>query len=53
VVKRRTHQILEVPELEDQEVFQTLIDLPVEEQEAMVIEVERKTKDTLASWRRI
>lgn len=33
VVKRRTHQILEVPELEDQEVFQTLIDLPVEERE--------------------
>jgi len=33
VVRRRTHQILEVPELPDQEVFQTLIDLPVEERE--------------------
>jgi len=33
VVRRRTHQILEVPELPDQEVFQTLIDLPVDERE--------------------
>jgi tetratricopeptide (TPR) repeat protein len=31
VVKRRTHQTLEVPELPNQEVFQTLIDLAVEE----------------------
>jgi len=33
VVKRRTHQILEVPPLPNQEVFQTLIDLPVQEHE--------------------
>eukprot|EP00808_Paulinella_micropora_P021361 g66102.t1 len=33
MVKRRTHQIVEVPELPDQEVFQTLIDLPIEERE--------------------
>eukprot|EP00455_Lapot_gusevi_P045059 TRINITY_DN5725_c0_g3_i1.p1 TRINITY_DN5725_c0_g3~~TRINITY_DN5725_c0_g3_i1.p1 ORF type:complete len:518 (-),score=87.67 TRINITY_DN5725_c0_g3_i1:55-1608(-) len=33
VVKRRTHQILEVPALPNQEVFQTLIDLNVEERE--------------------
>lgn len=32
-VKRRTHQILEVPVLPRQEVFQTLVDLPVEERE--------------------
>ena len=32
-VKRRTHQTVEVPELPDQEVFQTLIDLAVEERE--------------------
>lgn len=32
-VKRRTHQILEVPRLPNQEVFQTLIDLPLEERE--------------------
>lgn len=32
-VNRRTHQTLEVPELKDQEVFQTLIDLPVDERE--------------------
>lgn len=33
VVKRRTHQIVEVPELPQQEVFQTLITLPLEERE--------------------
>jgi hypothetical protein len=33
VVKRRTHQILEVPALPNQEVFQTLINLHVEERE--------------------
>jgi len=32
-VHRRTHQILEVPEIPYQEVFQTLVDLPVSEQE--------------------
>jgi hypothetical protein len=33
VVKRRTHQILEVPRLPHQEVFQTLTDLHIDEQE--------------------
>ncbi len=33
VVKRRTHQILEVPPFPNQEVFQTLIGLNVEERE--------------------
>ncbi len=32
-VARRTHQILEVPEFEDQEVFQTLVDLHIDERE--------------------
>lgn len=32
-VKRRTHQTVEVPELPDQEVFQTLVNLPIEERE--------------------
>lgn len=33
MVTRRTHQIVEVPELPQQEVFQTLINLPLEERE--------------------
>ena len=32
-VKRRTHQILEVPRLPNQEVFQTLVPLNVDERE--------------------
>jgi hypothetical protein len=32
-VLRRTHQIVEVPKLPEQEVFQTLINLPIEESE--------------------